>query len=46
LLYLVGYLHRYTKMMHGHTNIKFINTKQAKGIHCPVTFGRTDMVKI
>jgi len=24
LLHLVGYLHRCTKMMHGHTNIKLI----------------------
>jgi len=27
LFHLVGYLHRCTKMMHGHTNIKFIPTK-------------------
>jgi len=32
-LHLVGYLHRCTKMMHGHTNINFINAKQVKEIH-------------
>jgi len=38
LLYLVGYLHRCTKVMHGHTNIKFVSAYQ----HCDNDGKRSD----